>query len=261
MAMIFLDRIRHRAAAGWCAKSLRKSLFSALSAPWGGRARRGVGAVLCCSVLVACASTGPGGEDNVWAEIRDTGRILITQRGPVPQAPEITPEILAGVEFPLIRMRNLSVGSSATLAGIARRGTASAPVMVWRGAAEATFTTRNGLLIATRGTGDDLISADVRGVEAALRNGGGAYARSYVVLQGNTRGRTLSFDCQLQAAGAETLTLVGQRRDTTRFEESCSGAEGAFRNTYWRGAEGSLWQSRQWTGPEIGHLMIELLKK
>lgn len=254
MAMILMDRIRARLAAGSRAVSLRKSRFRALSA-------RGVGAVFCCSVLGACASTGPGGEDNVWSEIRETGRVLIAQRGPVSQAPELTPEILAGVDFPLIRTRNLSVGSSATLAGVSRRGTASAPVMVWRGADEATFTTRSGLLIATRGTGDDLMSSDVRGVESALRGGGGAYARSYVVLQGNTRGRTLRFDCQLQAGGAETLTLVGQRRDTTRFEESCSGAEGAFRNTYWRGGDGTLWQSRQWAGPEIGHLVIELLKK
>lgn len=261
MAMIPIDRIRDCAAARAGAFLLKKSLFSTLASRGSGRVLRGLGALLCCGALVACTSTGPGGEDNVWAEIRDTGRILIAQRGPTPQAPDLTPELLAGVDFPLIRTRNLSVGSSATLAGVSRRGTASAPVMVWRGADGATFTTRSGLLVATRGTGDDLMSADVRGVEAALRNGGGAYARSYVVLQGNTRGRTLSFDCDVQAAGPETLTLVGQRRDTTRLEESCSGPDGTFRNTYWRGAEGTLWQSRQWSGPEIGHLVIELLKK
>lgn len=261
MAMIPTDRIRDRAAAMRGAFPLIQSLFAARSSRGSGRVQRGLGALLCCGVLVACTSTGPGGEDNVWSEIRDTGRILIAQRGPTPQAPELTPELLAGVDFPLIRTRNLSVGSSATLAGVSRRGSASAPVMVWRGADGATFTTRSGLLVATRGTGDDLMSADVRGTEAALRSGGGSYARSYVVLQGNTRGRTLNFDCTLQAAGAETLTLVGQRRDTTRLEESCSGPEGAFRNTYWRGGDGTLWQSRQWSGPEIGHLVIELLKK
>ena len=53
------------------------------------------------------------------------------------------------------------------MVGIARRGPSSDPVIVWRGVNSETLTTRGGLLVATRGFGQDLMSSDLRALNRA----------------------------------------------------------------------------------------------
>lgn len=222
-----------------------------------------IGGALALGLLLAgCASDNIAEDADLWD---DLVAVVQTRLEPDPAAgteTRITRAMLAGVTDPLIRVTRLPDGPVATLVPAARGGPAAAPLITWRGRDPVTLTTRGGLLVATRGLGRDLMSSDLQGLAQALRAGGGRYARSHVVLVGNTDALTLSFDCTLRAEGAETITILERSVATTRFTEACAGPAGTFGNTYWRGAgDGTLWQSQQWAGPDFGHVRIERLIK
>jgi hypothetical protein len=220
-------------------------------------------ALLALGLLAACTSDNTAEDAGLWDDLIATGQasLGIGVEAPSP-APELTRAMLAGVDQPLLRVTPTDTGSVAILAGVARRGPASDRVIVWRGVDPVTVTSRGDLVIATRGAGQDLMSSDLRGLVGALRAQGGSYDRSHVILQGNTDARTLGFACSLRAVGSETLIIVERRHATTRFTEDCAGPEGRFRNEYWRNpCDGTLWQSRQWAGPGLGHLLMERVIK
>lgn len=220
-------------------------------------------ALLALGVLAGCASENSDEAADFWTDLYRTAQTSFAQYGaPPPQAPPLTRARLQGFDLPLVRITNMTSGASGTLVPAASRGTGASRLITWRGVEPVSFTTRGDLLIATRGAGQDLISSDLQAMARALQAGGGSYERSHVVLVGNTEGRTLRFSCSLQAMGSETVTIVERSFATTRFTESCTGPAGTFRNDYWRdGRDGTLWQSRQWAGPELGHLLIERVIK
>lgn len=243
-------RVGHLATAGRTEWGLKPLLHKAL-------------AVLVLGLLGACSSANTTEDASLWEEVIAAGQTTFgTGVAPPSQAPELTRALLAQVDQPLIRLTNMTTGGTATMVGIARRGSNSDPVIVWRGADPVTLTTRSELLITTRGFGQDLMSSDLRALNQALRAGGGTFERSHVVLQGNTDAQTLSFECSLRAVGPETLTIVERSVRTTRYTEDCAGSAGRFSNDYWRDAgDGTVWQSRQWAGPSLGHLLIERVIK
>lgn len=220
-------------------------------------------ALLCLGGLAACTSANTEEGADYWEEVFAAARTSFATIGaPPPQAPDLSREMLAGFGQPLVRISNLATGASGTLVPVASRGTGADRLITWRGLDAVTFTTRGDLLVASRGVAGDLISSDLRGLTRALQAGGGRYDRSHVVLVGNAEGTTLRFACSLRAAGPETVTIVARSLSTTRYEETCTGPSGTFRSTYWRdGRDGTLWQSRQWAGPELGHLLIERVIK
>ena len=215
------------------------------------------------TLLSACASDNIAEDAIVWDDLVAAGQAVFLDDALTPsRAPEPTRALLAQVDQPLIRLTNMTTGGSATMVGIARRGSSSDPVIVWRGVNSETLTTRGGLLVATRGFGQDLMSSDLRALNRALGAGGGSFGRSHVVLQGNADAQTLSFECSLRVVGPETLTIVERSVRTTRYTEDCTGPAGRFSNEYWRDAgNGTLWQSRQWAGPSLGHLLVERVIK
>lgn len=166
--------------------------------------------------------------------------------------PTAAPGPLLGVELP---MRN----ATARLAPSGRNG----EVTTWRSVDAVSLSLRApGVLVATRGLGDDLLIADVDATAAALTRGvTGAVQRRHVRLDGNLQQQEVRFACTLTDAGSERITVGGRMRDTRRFDERCEGgAAGSFTNRYWRDAAGPvIWQSEQWGGPELGLLRLQRL--
>ncbi|MBL4813133.1 MAG: YjbF family lipoprotein [Rhodobacteraceae bacterium] len=148
------------------------------------------------------------------------------------------------------------LGLSATLAQVAHNGA----VEVWTTADGVTLSLNNGVLVATRALGYDLISADVSGTLAALNGGGGAdYPRIHSYLGGNGQTVFRSFICSLSAPVAESFVSFERQRQTHRYTETCHSSDVMIENTYWLGHEGAMWRARQWVGPEIGYLTTEKL--
>lgn len=112
----------------------------------------------------------------------------------------------------------------------------------------------DGILVATRGFGDDLLTIESRGVAEALRAGGGTVARRMETLTGQDQILTDSFACTITAAGAETVNLGLREESLRRFDENCRGSALIFDNIYWLDAAGSIIASRQYVSPTVAYL-------
>lgn len=105
------------------------------------------------------------------------------------------------------------------------------------------FSLRNGVLVATRGLGMDLMSADVSQVLPRVQAGSGRAVRTHQYLDGENRLYSLRFDCSYSRSGGEVV-------------ESCSGGDVTFQNRYTlRGSQIAV--SVQWVNPPLGSYRLE----
>ena len=100
---------------------------------------------------------------------------------------------------------------------------------------------QDGVLVATRGLGFDLMTADVSAVQSGLRNGSRA-VRVHRYLDGEDQVVIKSFVCDYSG--------------TTKVVETCYGNDNNFENRYSMVA-GQIAESRQWIGPQLGYIVLE----
>ena len=117
-----------------------------------------------------------------------------------------------------------------------------------------TYTFRNGILIETRGLGQDLMSsaAPTLGV---LRRGEG-HTRTRFVIGPDDRTLREDFACQSTDGGAETVVIQGKSSAVRRIDEVCEGAAGRITNTYWLQGD-VVRKSREWVSESAGHAQFE----
>ncbi|MFC3612572.1 YjbF family lipoprotein [Lutimaribacter marinistellae] len=130
---------------------------------------------------------------------------------------------------------------------------------VWRTDDNVTLTMRNDILISTRGLGDDLLSSRVQaqGARPGPASGGEHVQFIRTALYDS---RQMTFACELEDLGPETIVIVQRRHATRHLRQTCEGATGNFANDYWvDNAAGLVWQSRQWAGPGIGYMRFRRL--
>ena len=146
-------------------------------------------------------------------------------------------------------------GASATLAPVARNG----DVTVWQTLDGITLSLRDGLLVGTRGLGDDLMSADVTGTQAMLRAPATdlyhLHMRSY--LDGEDRTRYSRYNCRETGRTDSDLSIGGEIRPTRRIAVDCTAPDGAISNLYWLDRSGEIVKSRQWVSPVVGYMETE----
>jgi hypothetical protein len=111
-----------------------------------------------------------------------------------------------------------------------------------------------GLLVATRGFGDDLITMESAGVLQALRAGGGTVTRRMETLDPQDQVLTDSFACTIAPAGEETVNLGIREATLRRFDENCRGTAIVFDNIYWLDGSGTIVSSRQYVSPTVAYL-------
>ncbi|QQA43074.1 YjbF family lipoprotein [Pelagovum pacificum] len=117
-----------------------------------------------------------------------------------------------------------------------------------------TVTYENGLLVATRGLGPDLMAANVSGTVAAIRQGGGSVTRSHEYLDGLDHLVRQDYSCTVTRVGNEPIEIFEVAHATVKYEESCQSAGATFTNTYWVDNSGVVWKSRQLISPPVGYL-------
>ena len=111
-----------------------------------------------------------------------------------------------------------------------------------------------GILVATWGFGDDLITMDSAGVLSALRAGGGNVTRRMETLDGQDQIRTASFSCTITPAGSEAVNLGVREVTLRRMDEQCQGEAIIFNNIFWLDGSGSIAASRQYVSPTVAYL-------
>jgi len=148
-----------------------------------------------------------------------------------------------------------------------RRDGSPGQITVWRTEDDITLAMRNGVLIATRGFGGDILSSlvQVAGTSPGPSSGG---ERVHYIRALDNKERRLALACELDDLGPQTVVIVEQAHATRHLRETCKGGTvaghsgdiGTVVNDYWVDSRNQLvWQSRQWAGPHIGYLRTRRL--
>lgn len=129
-----------------------------------------------------------------------------------------------------------------------------------------TITFEHGVMVATRGLGADLMWLDATETLAAMKSRtvkSTTTKRIHKTLDGENRATGQVFDCRYKETGRQKVVSVHKQFNLTRITEDCAseskpGAE--YSNEYWVDIPtGIIWKSRQWAGPVIGYLAIDVL--
>ncbi|MDO6724796.1 YjbF family lipoprotein [Celeribacter halophilus] len=122
---------------------------------------------------------------------------------------------------------------------------------------------KEGMIIATRGFGNDVFAADVNKTLLALKVGHESDIVEHFItpLSGSSQVERLAFRCRVTKISRQSVPLgVNYTADTDLFEETCRNGQSDFQNLFWveRGSR-RIVQSRQWIGEETGDIALRLV--
>lgn len=129
-------------------------------------------------------------------------------------------------------------------------------VQTWASQDYETISLRDGMLVATRGFGGDLMSS-AGPTMAQIRTARGTTQRQNYYLDGADQPRVFQYTCVLAPAGDESIVILGKTHATRKVTETCSGNSTGFVNEYWFQGGTFLRQSRQLVAPETDTLLMQ----
>jgi hypothetical protein len=177
----------------------------------------------------------------------------------VPDPERLAASAQASFKGPLILAQIESAGLLSALGETGRNG----PVRTFATPNEQTLVLRDGLLTATRGLGHDLMSAETADAAALiLGRRAGTAARTYRYLDGEGIERPLPMACTVTTGPAKSFDFARHHYDTLQVDESCRATTATLSvaMSYWVTADGTVALSRQWIGPALGHVTIQLVR-
>ena len=202
--------------------------------------------------LAACGNDDTGREANpLLIAAKTAGGTLAGMRGgaaqeaPAPRTPEqMAAEALRVNPAPLILVGFESLGRTQVMAMTGQNGA----MRTYMAPSKEALILRDGMVIGTRGLGNDLSVAEPQ-TEALIRAGrSGSAPRVMRYYSGDGLERPLSFDCATGPGPAAGVIL-----------ESCEGHGARFQNSFMPQG-GHLPVSRQWLGPRLGYITIQTLR-
>lgn len=120
---------------------------------------------------------------------------------------------------------------------------------------------RNGMLAATRGFGEDLMSADTEGVAKLVTSrSAGTAERVQRYLDGDGTERPVPMRCAVSIGQPVSQTLSGIAYSGVQVAEHCEGSGAVVDNGYLVSTKGRVLVSRQWAGPSLGYVMFQSLR-
>lgn len=200
--------------------------------------------------LSGCGNDADGGGP-LGALAQSAGQIVAERRDGAqqPATPARSPqqaaaEALRVNQAPLIQAGFESLGRTQVMAMTGQNGA----TRTYMTPAEEALILRGGMLIGTRGLGNDLSVAEPQ-TEALIRAGRqGSGKRVMRYFSGDGLERPLTFDCTV-GPGPKAGVMV----------ESCEGHGAGFQNSY-MAQGGQIAVSRQWIGPALGYVTIQTLR-
>lgn len=190
------------------------------------------------------------------AEIRTIGR------KPEPAAPE-NPEAVAA--------RALSANPAPLiLVQVEGLGTAQQPLaMVGENRGMRTYMTpaqqaiilRGGMLVGTKGLGNDLSVAEINQVAPLIRaRRAGQAPRVMRYISGDGVERPLPVTCTVSTGARQDFSFAGRGWSALQVVEACQGSGVSFQNNYLVTGDGQIPVSRQYIGPALGHVTIQTIR-
>lgn len=166
----------------------------------------------------------------------------------------ITPEAIAASTEPLLFFELTETGQQAIMSLTGRNGN----VLTWSTADGKSISLHDGVLVATRGFGLDLMSADVTGTLAALNGGPRSYERFTSYLNGQNENVVRSYTCFVTGPEEEMTISFGRVLTLSRWVEKCSSLESELTSEFLL-SNAEVWKSRQVISGSVGSLLTERL--
>lgn len=207
---------------------------------------------LAAALLAGLAGCGNDSEDTgPFGILAQTAGQVVAQRSAAeqPAAPARSPEDAAAEALrvnpgPLIQAGFENLGRTTVMAMTGQNGA----MRTYMTPAEEALILRDGMLVGTRGLGNDLSVAEP-GTEGLIRAGAaGTGTRIMRYFAGDGVERPLQFTCTVGAGPAPGVTV-----------ENCEGHGARFQNSYMVQG-GQIAVSRQWIGPVLGYVTIQTLR-
>lgn len=133
-------------------------------------------------------------------------------------------------------------------------------LMTWVSDEGESLTLQDGVAVATRGLGNDLMGADLDQVHPALVRGSGNAVRIHDYLDGEDKIESRKYACEIATVRSAVIEIFEVKHQTRIISETCTGDRGSFRNLYWIDAAGMIWQSRQRVSERVGAVDIYVLR-
>lgn len=218
-----------------------------------------LGFPLAVALIAGLGLSGCGSDKDATAGarlIKSTATQLITSRkkraaAAVPVQP-ITREALNQFHSPMMQIELPATGLTSFIVPFGQNG----DVDTWSSVDDQTISFRQGIMIATRGFGPDIMESTGPSVNQ-IASGAGNYARSYYYLDGADKTQRFDYQCSLANMGADTITVVDQQHSTRHITESCTGKQGDFVNEYWFENGNFLRKSKQLLIPTWGAITFQ----
>jgi hypothetical protein len=207
-------------------------------------------AALSLLLLSSCGSDGQ--VDPAYTAVTTTvsGMISSTKKAP-PPGPITTRASLDKFNTPMI-LAELPAKSFFTFVVPYAR---NQDVETWASTDDKTISFRQGVVVATRGFGPDIMQAATPNI-SQIAAASGTHDRSYYYVDGGDQTLRRDFRCTLSNLGSDTVTVVDRQHTTRHVTESCTGDSGSFTNEYWFENGTFLRKSKQLLIAEWGYLVL-----
>lgn len=212
------------------------------------------------AAAIAMTLAGCGNDPESFASARLVQGIVkdkaTSVRGAAPAAaPKLTRAFLAQVPTPVMWVTLESRGQQALIGQVETNG----GVETWSTVDDVTISFRNGVVVATRGLGADLMAAAGPSGGQLLASGS-TFTRVHTTLNGLDQPIKRQMTCTVSNQGVQSIDIVEISYRATHIVETCDIGGASIQNDYWIDAAKKMRKSRQWIGQEIGYLEIEDLR-
>ena len=232
------------------------------------RPLRAFAGILSAALVLAACSGGPQDAPLEVEIMQVVGQQVKQRLKRQPERPPVTRALLDSLDETYIEVTIEDDGQRAYLQPqLVKQDSTPGQVTVWLTEDAVTLAMRNGVLTATRGLRNDMLSASAlvhEGGSVMGPAGGATGARRYEFAALDNRSQVFTMACTVSDLGPETIEIIELTYQTRHLQERCeSGPDGEYGvvvNDYWVDSRsGQLWQSRQWAGPTTGYLRIRQL--
>ncbi len=212
-----------------------------------------LGGFAAASLLASCGSNEGNGSEFRFAKTAITQAIQARRdaKAGVQPAP-LTRESLAQYQTPMQKGFLPSLNMTAYFVPYGQNG----DVETWFSSDKKSVSFRQGVMVATRGFGPDLMQSVAPGI-GTIASGSGSYDRVYFYLDGADQVVRREYRCELANLGPETVTVVDRQHSTRHVTETCSGKGPGFTNDYWFENGTFLRKSNQLLVSEWGPIQFE----
>lgn len=220
-------------------------------------------AVLMPLILAGCSGNNGGSANapTLYLQILDAGKQTIAAKtAPKVERPPLTRAALNTLEGSYLEVTLERANLLAYLhVNLERRDDSPGKITVWRTDDNITLAMRNGMLIATRGLGGDILSASA--LASGDAPGPASSGERVLYIRGlDNKEIRLPLACERVDLGPDPVVIVERKHPARHLQERCDGGGGTVVNDYWvDSGAGLVWQSRQWAGPDIGYLRTRRL--